>query len=326
VDSFQLSPGVVIDPDRGEAFVMDPGGDIVAVDLTNGSELWRSEKAAKPLTVSGDILLGQAEKPGPANALKIVALSTSRRGEPVTESLVPLPPNVHPMIDQAANRSFTTRAHPQAGEATLAWEFVERPLRGMAPGPLQVLPGETPPMISTMGVPPGPAIATTALPSVQPVIMRGEVRINLSSGVVAPALAPHLASAATMPPSGPAVPSVPSGTSIAGVPEPQFLSVDGRHILNSERIADDPEWDKYQWTLYDRGTGARAGAFRAHLRYAPFFVADSRAIYQTPPYARKLGAQLVEEPPQIRAMDLVNGSQLWSHALRDTTDRRPRPP
>jgi hypothetical protein len=45
------------------------------------------------------------------------------------------------------------------------------------------------------------------------------------------------------------VPGVPPGTSIAGVPKPQFLSVDGRHILSSERIADDPEWDKYQWTL-----------------------------------------------------------------------------
>jgi hypothetical protein len=326
VDTFQLSPGVVIDPNRSEAFVMDPEGEIVAVDLASGSEVWRSQKAAKPLAVAGDILVGQAEQPGPANALKIVALDTSRQGQPVTESLVQLPPNVHPMIDQAANRSFTARALPQAGEATLAWEFVERPLRGIAPGPLQVLPGEAPPAPTAMGGAPAAAASASARLGAQPTVMRGEVRINLSSGAVAPSPAPPTASPATMAPSGPVAADVPSGATIAGVPLPQFLSVDGRHILSSARIADDPEWDKYLWTLYDRATGAGVGAFRAHLRYAPFFVTNSRAIYQTPPYARKQGANLVEEPPQIHAMDLATGSELWNHAVRDTTDRRPRPP
>jgi hypothetical protein len=33
-----------------------------------------------------------------------------------------------------------------------------------------------------------------------------------------------------------------------------------------------------------------------------------------------------EKPPQIHAMDLATGSELWSHSVRDTTDRRPRPP
>jgi hypothetical protein len=319
MDTFQLTPGVVIDPNRGEAFVMDPAGEIVAVDLASGSEMWRSQKAAKPLTAAGDILVGQAEQPGPANALKIVALDTSKQGQPVTESLVQLPPNVHPMIDQAANRSFTARALPQAGEATLAWEFVERPLRGIAPGPLQVLPGEAPPAPTVMG---GPAAASARL-GVQPTVMRGEVRINLSSGAVS---SPAPPSPATMAPSAPTAVDVPSEATIAGVPRPQFLSVDGRHILSSARIADDPEWEKYLWTLYDHATGARVGAFRAHLRYAPFFVTNSRVIYQTPPYARKQGASLKEEPPQIHAMDLATGSELWSHAVRDTTDRRPRPP
>ena len=38
MSSFQLSPGVVVDLDRSQAYVMSPEGAIVAVDLTKGAE------------------------------------------------------------------------------------------------------------------------------------------------------------------------------------------------------------------------------------------------------------------------------------------------
>ena len=252
---FELSPGVVIDPDRDEAYLMDPRGEIVSVDLAKGKEVWRSQQAAKPLALSGDVLVGQAEGSAAANELKIVALSTSRQGETITEGVVPLPPNVSPAINQAATRSFTARAAPQAGETTVSWEFVERPLQGVATGPLQVLPGEAPPAVSAgepagipMAVPPAGAVTE---PGAQLTVMRGAARIDLSSGAVIPATAPHLASAAEATVTEPG-PDVPSAAALAGVPQPQFLSVDGRHILSSQRVADDPEWNKYRWLLYDR--------------------------------------------------------------------------
>jgi hypothetical protein len=329
VASVQLSPGVVIDTDRGQAYVMHPEGGIVAVGLAAGNDLWRSQEAAKPLTAAKDVLVAQAEAPGPANELKIVTLDT--KGQPVAQSLVQLPPNVHPMIAQTAHRSFTAHAVPDAGAATVSWEFREQPLRGVPPGPLQVLPGEAPPAVSATAEVPGPAAAAAAVaPAVvepgAPAVMRGAVRIDLSSGAVAPAIPPHLSAPAAAAPAGHPGPDLPADASLPHVPKPQFLSADQRYVMSSQRIADDPEWDKYLWTIYQRDTGARVGEFRTHLRYAPFSVTDHRAIYQTPPYARREETGLVENPPQIHAVDLATGARLWSHPVRDTVDRRPRPP
>ena len=39
--------------------------------------------------------------------------------------------------------------------------------------------------------------------------------------------------------------------SVAGVPEPQFRSADGRYVMHPEQVADDTVWDKYLWTVYD---------------------------------------------------------------------------
>lgn len=115
-------------------------------------------------------------------------------------------------------------------------------------------------------------------------------------------------------------------TALPGVPEPQFLSADGRHVLSSERVADDPEWDKYLWTIYDRQTGERMGRLRMHVRYAPFFVTDTSVVHQAGPYARRVSGALVEEPLQLRATDFSTGEQLWSQPVRDITDDTPPPP
>src|SRR5262249_16943809 len=140
-------------------------------------------------------------------------------------------------------------------------------------------------------------------------------------GAVAPAIAPHFAAAAAAAPAGHPGPDLSADASLPDVPKPQFLSADGRHVLSSQRTPDDPVWDKYLWTIYLRDTGARVGEFRTHLRYAPFFVMDHRTIYQTPPYARRGDTGLVENPPQIHAVDLATGARLWSHPVRDTVDR-----
>ena len=90
--SFQLSPGVIVDPDRRGAYLMSPQGGIDAVELRDGTPVWHSSDADKPLTVAGTLLIGQAEAPGPDNALRIVTLDTSRGGEQVSEAVVGLPP------------------------------------------------------------------------------------------------------------------------------------------------------------------------------------------------------------------------------------------
>src|SRR3712207_4799420 len=105
---------------------MAPEGGIVAVDLQQGAELWRSGEAAKPLAVSGPVLVGQAEATGPA--LRLVRLDADK-GDAVGESVVPLPEGVAPLVQEGPAAAFTARVVPEAGQtATVAWEFVARPL------------------------------------------------------------------------------------------------------------------------------------------------------------------------------------------------------
>jgi hypothetical protein len=328
VSSVELSPGVVIDPDRREAYVMSPEGGIVAVDLAQGTEIWRSQEAAKPLALAGDLLIGQAETRGPADDLAIVALDRSKKGAPVTRSSVPMPPGVQPMLAQSMNRTFVARAQPGPNEASISWEFVQRPLRGIAPDPLEVLPGEAPPAVFAAPAP-GP---TTAGPGdvVEPgaeIVTRGTFRMDLGNGSVTP-MSVETGAVPTLAPAGPgfaAAADVASDEYLPGVPEPQFLSADGRHVMHSERLADDTVWDKYRWTLYDRN-GQRVGELRTHMSYAPFVVSGSQVIHQTSPYALRSGSDFVEEPLQIRAIDLSTGKLVWSQPVRDTTDREPPPP
>src|SRR5262245_22756111 len=210
--SFQLSPGVVVDPDHQEAYVMSPRGGIVAVDLAAGKPVWRTKKADKPLTLAGDLLIGQAEAPGPANELRIVTLDTGKRGRQVTEALVELPPGVQPTIASSLNRSFTAEARPEPGEAAVSWEFVERPLRGIAPGPIEVLPGEAPPAVSAAEPPASgrgagaPAPTSAPEPGGEPTIVRGAARVDVSSGTVT-------AAEATRVPVAPDQPTVSAGDS-----------------------------------------------------------------------------------------------------------------
>jgi len=337
MSSFELAPGVVVEPDRRQVFVMSPDGGIVVVDLDSGSEVWRSQEAAKPLTIVGDLLVSQAETPGPDNEMRLVSLDVGRQGEAVSQGLVKLPPNVTPLIGQSATRTFNALAlpaAPQADRANVTWEYVERPLRGVADGPMQWLPGEAPPVVSAAaamgGTPGGPSLADAAPvePGGEAVVMRGEIEIDPASGAVAAAAPRQLDAApqtATVGVGAAAAPAAPDVT-VAGIGQPQFPSADGRHVMTSQRTAQEPAWEKYLWTVYRRDDGQKVGTIRNFVRYAPFFVHENRIVFQAPPHARAIDGEVVEEPLQIRAADLETGERLWNQPVRDTTDRDPQPP
>src|SRR3954451_11434324 len=73
MDGIELRPGIVIDPDRRVAYIMNPEGGIDAVELTGGRRLWTSRAAAKPLALAegGDLLVSQAEPSGAENELTL---------------------------------------------------------------------------------------------------------------------------------------------------------------------------------------------------------------------------------------------------------------
>jgi hypothetical protein len=56
------------------------------------------------------------------------------------------------------------------------------------------------------------------------------------------------------------------------------------------------------------------------------FVAGSLVVYQIGPYERKTANGMVEEPLQLRAVNLKNGEIVWSQPIRDTVERAAPPP
>ena len=326
VKSFELRPGVVVSLDKNEAYVMKPEGGIAAVGLAQGNELWRSSEAAKPLTVSGDLLIGQAEPKAGERALRIVTLNTSEDGRTEVQQSVELPEGVNAIIGETPNRSFKAVARVATGEAAVTWEYAEHPLRGARMGQ-EVLPEEAAPAPGRDE--PGRPGGRRALEEEEEdeeggtmQVTNGSFRLNLKSGDVT---AKRLGSNAAERRALRAAQSAPPAR-VAGVPEPQFKSADGGYVMHPEQVADDTVWDKYLWTVYDAGTGERIGQVKSHVRYAPFFVAGKLLVTTTGPELRQTAQGAVEEPLQIKAFDLTTGAVAWAQPIRDTVNRLPPPP
>jgi hypothetical protein len=305
MSAFQLRPGVIVDMDRRLVYVMSAEGGIDAVELAQGIRVWSTKQAAKPLALAGDLLICQAEPPGAGNVLEVVTLDTQQRGQRVVTGTMELPAGVAVSLDETLNSSFGASAGAFAGDAFVSWEHSKRLIKGIPPGDPEIV-GEV--------APPERAAA-------EPSVTSGTFRMDLSSGVMS-SVPPEEVPVAL----APRPPDLPVAERLARVSGPQLLSADGRHVLNTQRIADTSVWEKYRWTIYDRGTGERVGEFKSHVSLGSFFVLDSQVIYETGPYLRRTENGLVDEPLKIRAVDLQTGQELWSWQVRDTTFRGPFPP
>lgn len=153
-------------------------------------------------------------------------------------------------------------------------------------------------------------------------VMDGAFRLNLQSGAVTPQRPDRAALAAPL--TGRAV-RLAAGAALAGVSQPLFVSADGRYVLSAERAPNGSALEQYVWTLYDRSTGERIGQFKTHVHYAPFFVTGTELVYQIGPFERSTDTGVVEEPAQIRGVDLKTGNTLWLRPFAtSSTGRRPR--
>ena len=321
VNSFELRPGVVVSLDKNEAYVMKPEGGIAAVGLAQGNELWRSAEAAKPLTVSGDLLVSQAEPKAGESTLRIVTLDTSAGGRPEVQQDVELPKGVNAMIGESLNRSFKAVARVVTGEAAVVWEYAERPQRGARLGQ-EVLPDESAPVPGRDEPGGRRAVKETKEERRKMKVTTGSFRLNLKSGEVSgKRLGASGAEQRALRAAQAAAPA-----SVPGVPEPQFRSADGKHVMHPEQVADDTAWDKYVWTIYDAANGERLGQVKSHVRYAPFFVTGTLLVTVSGPALRQTEQGAVAEPLQIKALDLTTGEVAWTQPIRDTVNRLPPPP
>ena len=301
--AFQLRPGVIVQPDRRMLFLMNPNGGVDAVETEGGTIRWNNKKAAKPLVLKDNILIAQAEPEPGAKALKIIGLDTARRGQQTVAGTMDLPAGVSAPIDESLNSACTVSAKVSEQGVVVSWLSSEKTMRGM---PVDDEQGDEAARIRAAA-----AVSTK----------QGTFRIDLQSGTTTPVnLDPE------PPTRGVRIMEMAAERSLAGVPTPQFLSADAKHVLVSKRIGNDSVWNKYSLTIYDRSNGNRIGEFKCHLSVVSFFVSDAQVVYETGPYVRRTEAGLANEPLKIRAVDLQTGKQRWSTPVRDTTFRGPFPP
>jgi hypothetical protein len=293
-----LRSGLVINPALGLAYVMTPEGGIAGIELANGNTRWTSQAAAKPLGVVGNRLIAQVEPTAAANRLEVVALNAQSGGQPVARGISELPPGVRVSIGETLMGTFSAEARTVGGIVVIDWTFVPGSRRGMQD------PADT-----AIAARPGQREAARGP-------IRGALRLNVSSGALT-----RLDTAQVSPPPRPRW-VLPQGQKISSAAPTQYESVDGRHILASEAAADDRTFEKYRWTIYERGTGRRMGELRTHISFSPFIVRDSLVIFETTPYARGES----EEPAKLRGFSLATGREVWSVEVREVVYRGPFPP
>lgn len=302
---FELSSGVIVDPDNRMAYVMNAGGGIDAVDLKGGTLVWSTDQAAKPLTLVGNRLFCLSDPLTPESELKVVILDVGKRGQRVIANSVKLPQNVQVSINETLETSFTINARISGGAVFMPWKYSYQSVKGIEPQTDKSLQGQA-----------------LSMPKAKPQTIGGTVRMEISSGAISipkekdlPAAVAHISRQLTL----------AESQRLPGIPGPQFISADGRHVLKSECASDSRVWDKCRWEIYNRSTGKRVGEVRNHQSNAPFFVHGALVIYQTGPYVRRTQKGLVDEPLKIRAVDMNTGKELWSRTIRDTAYRGPFP-
>ena len=310
--SVTLRPGIVFDPNRKVAYVMTPEG-VAAVDLATGAKVWTSTAADQPLTLVGNLLVTQVEPRVAGNVLELLVLDPQERGAAKVRKSVQLPSGVRSIVGENLLGKFLIEAQPVANDVVLNWAFEPREqLRGREERSerknVSALEKSAQRQSSIQEATVSPEVTTA-------VAARGTVRMTLPSGSVTLMAVPLT----IMQTSRQWI--LPTSKKLSNAPTTQYESADGRHILASERVADDRVWEKYRWTIFDRA-GNRLGEHRTHISFTPFIVTDSTLFYETTPYV--LGNKA--EPAKLRAISLSTGRELWSTEVRELVYRGPYPP
>jgi hypothetical protein len=123
-----------------------------------------------------------------------------------------------------------------------------------------------------------------------------------------------------------------TGRSLANIElEPGFnlaiASADAKTLLaNKPAETDATGWTNYLWAIYSLETGERLGEIRMPTSAAAFFVWNSILLYESRPYGRRVNGNWIQEPLELRAVDLNNGREAWKMPVRDPAYRGPLPP
>jgi hypothetical protein len=303
---FGLGSTVLIDP-QGTAYLSNPDGAITAIKLDSGTQLWTTPKgkAYRPLAISGKFLVTMQEGGGPKAGKHLgVALLQLLDGREQVANWVELPAAAWASVKNGLGSSLRTNAAGGAdGRVTISWVSEWREVRAIASDE-----DET------------PVGARAAAAQVES--HSGSVEIDPSGRILPPSQA--LASAQQF---QTARQDLPDDQRLKGLPETQFISADGKHILVSEITGNDSDLNKYRWTIYPVASKESIGMIAAQFPTAPFFVSGTTIIYQLRPYmVRDQADKMVRSPLKLIAIDLRSGGKLWEQAVLDPEYYGPFPP
>ena len=261
----ELQPGVIVDPDRQRAFVVTAEG-TDGLDLTSGQRLWSCARAARPIGFADDFVICQSSGNAAPNELGLVALH-AESGVPGAAGTIELPAGV--VVVDGPEHSFEVRAGSIADAALIYWRFRHWPSE---------------------------ADRRRDAPASQ---QQGANRFSVDTGEVATYPAGNVA-AVLHRETGP----LGERERLEGLGDRQFASIDGLHVLTSERMESEPAG--YRFDVYDRASGSRLGTFSAASDPVRFLVAGSRVVYAT-------GGQ--RDAVEIGVSELSTGRELWRRTL-----------
>lgn len=290
-----LRDGVVLDPERGALYAMAPGGGIVAIRTVDGAVLWESREGARPLTLAGPVLVVEDEGAPRATSLRLTLLDVAARGRLLGRIEAPLAAPTRTLVDDGLGAGFRMQATAGPTGAVALWQAARREVPGALPAGAE-----------------GPAaLAVEASVGGFALDLPGRTATPIEvAAFPEPRYLREVPEAARLPGSG-----------------PQYLSADGRTVAASERVARDPEWNRYRWSVREAATGRVVGTFDHFTAIAPFVVDASTLVLETRPFQRRTPAgSYLRQPLSLRGIDLETGREIWARPIRDVTYYGPFPP
>lgn len=329
--SEMLVPGIIADDDA--LFMMNDRGGIDALSAATGNILWSSNAAAKPLAIQNNLLVCQ-KNATKAGVLEVVLLQKSS-GQEQSQLSISIPSQVWAVVDDQLGRTFVARGGQREGQVFLAWNHRFQKIGGMAraegPPPPQITNAAHRLNLSTNAYEAAePSVLDVSLPALpatmQQMFNQGQLVDPYFTGTTFAALASSRPNGQLIllrwnAENGQRLPNVilTSTPTILHLP-----SVDQKHLLVTQRTAPGT-WNEYTWRIYSLDSGEWLGNVQHHVSNSKFIIRGTLLLHDVNAYGRRQDNQWVETPRHIRAV-LLNGNEVWSRPIRDTTYRGQVPP
>ena len=355
-EGFTVSPGVLIDPVSGVAYVMSPTRQVDAVQIGDGKLLWSSSAAAKPIAIRDKRVIAQVEPAEGSSEITMVALDVDN-GQAMGAGTIDLGAGVISSIDDTKEHQFligTETSDSTAGG--IVWRYYQQKISGpnaaIAPvferfGALSV--NETASLAAIAGggfrresgQPPyaGARVLRPASekPASNAIILDHDsgLRYRLDGVLVPGQVNPTGTEPSTeitaiaIPTGGLIITEGPLGDEFPPtrrISGDQFAySTDGRHIVASKFAAKIEAVEPYRWTIYTRRTYEEVARFMAQTSITNFILSENRVLYLRQAYQRREGGELKSYPLALIARDTNSGQLVWIHPVRNTRYQGPVP-